>query len=675
MTDSRKSVFSSPLDLHNIRITDDFWIRQTELVRTVVIPYQWEMLNDRVEGAAPSYCIHNFRCAAHLMKEKRENKDFKEPVFTYRGFEVLPEDPENPKDDEFYGFLFQDSDLYKWIEAVGYSLISHPDSELEALADGAIDLVASAQHDSGYLDTYYIINGMDKIFTNLRDNHELYCFGHLCEAAVSYYKATGKDKLLRCACRFADMIDDYFGPDKCNGYPGHEIAEMALIRLYEVTGCERYLKLAAFFIDERGKQPYYFDKEHEVPKGAPLIRYHYHQAHIPVREQAEPVGHAVRAVYLYSGMADMARITGDEELLAACRRIWSGIVNEKLYITGGIGGTHIGESFSYPYDLPNDTAYAETCASIGLIFFAGRMLRICPLPSFTDVMELALYNTVLSGMALDGRSFFYVNPLEVSPLACMRDERKFHVKPVRQKWFGCACCPPNISRLLSSLAAYAYTESDDTLYMHLYIGADITKHVGGVDVRVVTAYDAEIGKLSAAFHMAESEELTFAVRLPSWCSDVKVPDITGKDVTVRNGYMYISGFYTDGDTVELSVPASPMIIEADKRVREDERCVAVMRGPVCYCIEEADNGKELHNLYIEEDVELREETAEICGQAVTVIKANGYRACNTGEDKVFSGLYHKYKGSKFKETELTFIPYHMWANRGEGEMRVFVNVL
>ena len=521
-----KNNFSSPLSLRNVQITDTFWKKEMELVRTEVIPYQWAALNDQVEGATPSFCMHNFKAAGKLNKEKKElGTAFKEPVYTFRGFETLPEDPKH-LDDKFYGFVFQDSDFYKWIEAVGYSLTQHPDPQLEAIADGAIDIVCAAQQEDGYLDTYYILNGKDRIFTNLRDHHELYCLGHLLEGAVAYYQATGKDKLLKAASRYADYVADYFGPEegKCKGYPGHEIAEMALVRLYETTQDSKYLDLAKYFIDERGKQPYYFDKEHpeEVKKNPNGLRYAYNQAHLPVREQDEAVGHAVRAVYLYSGMADIARLTEDDTLFDACKRLWDNMVQKKLYITGGIGGTHMGEAFSFNYDLPNDTAYAETCASIGLVFFARRMLEICPDVQYADVMEQALYNTVLAGMALDGKSFFYVNPLEVLPEACHKDERKFHVKPVRQKWFGCACCPPNLARTLSSVSSYAFTEKDDTLFVHLYIGSDIKKTVNGTDVSVrMTSEFPWNGKVTLQADSADTP-FTLALRIPGWCTSYQV---------------------------------------------------------------------------------------------------------------------------------------------------------
>lgn len=372
---------NQPISLRQFQAADGFWKEKMELVRTQVIPYQWEILNDRVEGASPSFCMRNFKVAGRLMQQKREKgAAFEEPVYTFRGFEALPEDMEH-LEERFYGFVFQDSDFSKWIEAVAYSLARHPDVELERTADEAIDIVCAAQMENGYLDTYYIINGMDRSFSNLKDHHELYCLGHLVEGAVAYAQATGKDKLLKAAMKFADYVESRFGTQegKCKGYPGHEIAEMALVRLYEQTGEERYLKLARYFIEERGSLPYYWDGEEEgkqlKAEQKEKEHYQYYQAHRPVREQDEAVGHAVRAVYLYSGMADVARVTGDAQLKQACRRLWDSIVQEKMYITGAIGGTHIGESFSFPFDLPNDTAYAETCASIGLIFLQGECLR------------------------------------------------------------------------------------------------------------------------------------------------------------------------------------------------------------------------------------------------------------------------------------------------------------
>lgn len=675
-----KKEYSRPLSLRSMQITDEFWKNEMELVRTEVIPYQWDALNDNVEGAAPSFCMRNFKVAGKLNKKKRElGNAYIEPKYTFRGFEALPEDPEH-LEDLFYGFVFQDSDFSKWIEAVAYSLTQHPDAELEKIADGAIDIVCEAQQEDGYLDTYYIINGRDKEWSNLRDHHELYCFGHLTEGAVAYYQATGKDKLLKAVERFADYIADYFGPEegKCKGYPGHEIAEMALVRLYEVTGNRKYLDLGSFFVDERGKRPYYFDKEHPeaIKRGEEdAERYAYNQAHRPVREQDEAVGHSVRAVYLYSGMADIARLKEDEELYASCEKLWDSIVNEKMYITGGIGGTHIGEAFSFPYDLPNDTAYAETCASIGLVFFARRMLEIAPKAKYANVMERALYNGVLSGMALDGKSFFYVNPLEVLPKACHKDERKFHVKPVRQKWFGCACCPPNLARILSSIGSYAYTENENTLFTHLYMGSTVNKTVGDKEVTVKVDSGFPWSGDVAVTVNAKGTDFVLALRIPDWCDSYE-PDACYEEYTYeKDGYLYIKKKWDEKEVISLSFPMEVKLMASDAKVRENVGKVAVTRGPIVYCLEEADNGADLHLVSLDASAKATVTDEEVCEEAVKVVSIAGFREDRDSEVNASgSSLYSRYLPAKKEAVTLKFVPYYTWANRGENEMQVWVRV-
>ena len=690
---------STPLDLKSLKITDSFWKKEMELVRKEVIPYQWEALNDRVKDAAPSYCMRNFKIAGKMNQEKhRLGKAYEEPKYTFRGFEALPEDPEH-LEDKFYGFVFQDSDFSKWIEAVAYSLTQYPDQELEKIADGAIDIVCAAQQDDGYLDTYYIINGKDKIFTNLKDNHELYCFGHLTEGAVAYYQATGKDKLLKAAERFADYIANYFGEEegRCKGYPGHEIAEMALVRLYEVTGEERYLQLSEFFINERGTRPYYFDIEQNLKfteKEKSELRYQYHQAHLPVRQQDEAVGHAVRAVYLYSGMADIARITGDETLYKACETLWDNITNQKMYVTGGIGGTHIGEAFSFPFDLPNDTAYAETCASIGLVFFARRMLEIAPKAKYADVMERALYNGILSGMALDGKSFFYVNPLEVNPESCHKDERKFHVKPLRQKWFGCACCPPNLARLLSSIGSYAYTENEDTLFVHLYMGSLLTKKVKNQDVDVQIQSEFPWNGKVRITARAKNTGFKLALRIPGWCdsftlqydgqtihglsdNDADTSVVDFKRIERKDGYLYISGFDQEEETITLDFPMEPQWIVANPAVREDAGKVALQRGPIVYCLEEKDNGADLHLLSVDPTKQPVSFDMKIQEEEVIALKVQGQREIQDSSDLdgTQSALYTEYHVPEKKSIELVYVPYYTWANRGENEMQVWTRTV
>ena len=673
-----KSSFSRMLPVGRVKIEDAFWKEKQNLVRKEVIPYQWNALNDRIPGAAPSFCMHNFKAAVRLNQRRMEEKEnFQPPVYSYRGFERLPEKPGQLKEDEFYGFVFQDSDFYKWIEAVGYSLMLHPDAELEATADEAIEIVAKAQQPDGYLDTYYILNGQDQIFTNLRDFHELYCLGHLIEAAIAYYQATGKDRLLQVACRYADYAASKLGAGegKKRGYPGHEIAEMALIQLYEVTGEKRYLELARFFINERGQRPYYFDIEHPegIKPGDDSLRYSYHQAHLLVREQTEAVGHAVRAVYLYSGMAELARVDEDDSLLKACQTLWDSITRRKMYITGGIGGTHIGESFSFDYDLPSDTAYAETCASIGLIFFAGRMLQLEPDAGYADVMEKALYNGVLSGIALDGKSFFYVNPLSVDPVACHKDERKAHVQPVRQKWFGCACCPPNLARLIGSVGRYAYTEAENTLYVHLYIGSDLKLQTpqGAVIVQVRSNFPYN-GKVSVRVsgEGAASGKWTLALRIPGWCREWKGSGIPLDNARVEKGYLYITRAWASGEVLELDFPMEVRLMQSDARVRETTGQLAVTRGPVVYCLEEKDNGSGLHLLSISCDAKTRTEPFSIDGEQFPAILADGWREKQQPDAE--NNLYYEAVPTEYEPVQLKFIPYYIWANRGENEMTVWV---
>lgn len=682
---------SNTIDLDRVQVTDVFWKKEIDLVRDTVIPYQWEALNDRIPDAQPSYCMHNFKVAGAINQKHEQEAGYVQPVHTTNGFCVWPENPD-VLEEKFYGFVFQDSDFAKWIEAVAYILHQFPNPELEATADEAIEIVCRAQQPDGYLDTFYIINDISKRFTNLRDHHELYCLGHLIEGAVAYYQATGKRKLLDAACRYADCVAEHIGPEdgKLCGYPGHEIAEMALAKLYEVTGEQKYRDLGFYFVNERGKKPYYYDREHPVKSDqGEELRYEYHQAHLPVREQSEAVGHAVRAVYLYSGMADFARLTSDDALKAACERIWNDITQKKMYITGGVGGTHIGEAFSFAYDLPNDTAYAETCASIGMIFFAQRMLRMSPNSKYVDVMERELYNIVLSGMGLDGTSFFYVNPLEVVPEACHKDSRKEHVKPVRQKWFGCACCPPNLARLISSIGKYVFTETDDTVYVHLYMGIHMEKQLqsGTVNIDIQSGFPWN-GNVSIHVECEAEETFTIALRIPDWCQEYKITGIDDnctydtecaaelcdkkKNVIRReekDGYLYVTKAWKS-DTIQIEFPMEIQVIEADPRVRETIGKVAVQRGPIVYCLEEADNGKDLHLLKMDENARFETEEKQIAAESVVAIKAPGWRQRKAQGDK----LYFAHTRTEYDRTTLTWIPYFAWANRGEGEMRVWITI-
>jgi DUF1680 family protein len=655
MNVSKHTEFIKPKD---IVVNDHFWSAFMERIRANVIPYQWKALNDEVPGAEPSYCVRNFKLAAELTH----------PELDYGV----------PKDTGFGGMVFQDSDIAKWIEAVAYSLVWYPDEQLEKTLDETIDIICNAQQSDGYLDTYYIINGLEKRFTNLKDNHELYCLGHFIEGAVAYYEATGKRKLMDALIRYVDCVDCHIGAEegKLHGYPGHEIAEMALVRLYAVTKDPKHLKLAKYFIDQRGQKPLYFEEE-TARNGNDFywkdshIQYEYYQAGKPVQDQRVAEGHAVRAVYLYSGMADVARLTGDEKLLAACESLFENISGKQMYITGAIGQSAYGEAFSYDYDLPNDTVYAETCAAIGLAFFARRMASITPKGKYADVIEKTLFNGIISGMALDGKSFFYVNPLEALPEASLKDRRMHHVKIERQKWFGCACCPPNLARILASLGSYVHSVNADSVYTHLYVGSEAKVSPGGKDVtiKIETNYPWE-GQVNIGFSLKGAAQFHYGLRLPGWCKNY-VLKLNGTDAafTVEDGYAVFDREWKDGDSITVVFDMPVTFVRTNPKVRENIGKTAVMRGPIVYCLEEADNGKELYRLHLGKPGGYSVKHEKYLLEGVTVVSFTGKRERDWQEDKLYSPL----EEPALEDKPLRFIPYYAWANRGPGEMTVWVN--
>ncbi|WNS45840.1 beta-L-arabinofuranosidase domain-containing protein [Paenibacillus sp. MMS20-IR301] len=635
-----------------VTVQDDFWGRYIRLVQDTVIPYQYEALHDRVPEAEPSHAIANFEIAAG----RREG--------------------------EFKGWVFQDSDVAKWLEAVGYSLSIKRDPELERQADEMIDLVGEAQYEDGYLNTYFTLKEPGKRWTNLMDCHELYCAGHFIEAAVAYYEATGKDKLLGIVCRFVDHIETVFGPEegKLKGYDGHQEIELALVKLYRLTGEERYLKLSSFFIDQRGQEPNFLVQEweqrgrvtHWTGTATDSIDPGYNQAHIPVREQSVALGHSVRAVYMYTAMADLALLTGDAGLREACERLWKNTTEKQMYITGGIGSTHHGEAFTFDYDLPNDTVYAETCASIGLIFFAKRMLELVPDAKYADVMERALYNNVIGSMAQDGKHYFYVNPLEVWPQACSCNPGKHHVKSERQGWFGCACCPPNVARLLTSLNQYIYTVHGDTLHTNLYIGSQLNVTLGGTEVALVqeSQYPWK-GEVTLKVSPAEAAEFGIALRIPSWSRGMEITvngGLVSDSVSEEQGYAVIRRLWSAGDVIRVSMPMEAYRVYAHPNLRADAQKTAIQRGPLVYCLESADNSEPLSSISLNEAGTLTETYDESLLGGAVVVEGTGFRVAQGGWT---GGLYSREK-APLEAVKVTAVPYYLWGNRGSGEMKVWI---
>ncbi len=637
------------VSLNKISIQDTFWEKYMDLIKTHVIPYQWDALNDQIEGAEPSHCMRNFKIAAGIEQGK------------------------------FHGMVFQDSDVYKWLEAVAYSLMWNPDPVLEQNADETIQLIGAAQMPDGYLDTYYILTGINKRFTNLMDHHELYCMGHMVEAAIAYFKATGKDQFLKIAIKYVNFCYTCIGigEGKLPGYPGHEIAEMALVALYEITGDTKHLELAKYFIDQRGQEPLYFKEERRKNNNGffwkdSYFQEQYYQAAKPVRKQTRAEGHAVRALYLYSGMAEVAAATDDDELFDTCEGLWENITQKQMYITGAVGASQYGESFTFDYDLPNDTAYGETCASIGMVFFARRMFEITGKSSYIDVMERSLYNGVISGISLDGEKFFYVNPLEAVPEASEKDHGKAHVKITRQKWFGCACCPPNIARLLSSLGGYAYEKNTSNLFINLFIGGTVDAEFEGVKTRlsIKTNYPWS-GNVHIQVSAKVPAAFTLHIRVPDWCKkwDLKISNPSIK-VSQRNGYLCLDGTWQSEDEVVFEMAMPVRLLSSHPRVRQNVGKVAVMRGPVVYCLEEADNGGQLQEVCLDHpDFEICREPNLLNG--VVTLKTTGERLSEKewGEHT----LYQEYQPPARQTAKLLFIPYFAWSNRAPGEMLVWIH--
>jgi DUF1680 family protein len=565
--------------------------------------------------------------------------------------------------------VFWDSDVGKWIEAASYALAHRRDPAIEARIDEIAEWLEKGQLPDGYFNGWFLGRHPGQRWTNLRDFHELYCAGHLIEGAIAYAQATGRRRLLDVLCRYVDHIATVFGrgPGQKRGYCGHPEIELALVKLWRATGERKYLDLATYFVDERGQgAPHWFDVEArargEDPAQYWFRSYEYSQSHKPVREQDKVVGHAVRAMYLYSAMADLAAEHGDAALKQACETLWRDVTSKRMYVTGGIGPSESNEGFTQDYDLPNDTAYAETCASVALVFWAQRMLHLDGDGRYADVLETALYNGALSGLARDGSHYFYQNPLASDG------------SHARWRWHACPCCPMNVARLVASVGGYFYSTGPEAVAIHLYGDSTATLKVGGQGVRIVQASDYPWdGKVRVTIETDAPLRFTLRLRVPGWARGATVA-INGQAVSgvaAVNGYACLDRTWTVGDRVDLELPMPVERLHAHPLVQADIGRVCLRRGPLVYCAEQVDQPDEaLGLLRLPEGSELRREDRDDLFDGIVTVVADVEAAV---ADPVADPLYAS-RPFGTRAARLTAVPYFLWNNRGANEMRVWLPV-
>lgn len=595
----------------DVKITSGFWKNKQDLVRNTTVQAVYDRFKE----------THRFEALKCQWKEG---------------------DPDMPH-------IFWDSDVAKWIEGAAYLLHDQRDPALEALIDEAVDDIVRNSDEHGYFNSHFLVTDQEKRF-QIRDWHELYCAGHLMEGAIAYANATGKDKLLKAMCRYADYIERVFKIEKSAAYetPGHPELELALVKLYRATGEKRYLELSRHFIDRHG-QP---DSDRVLGPGWAAADYN--QDSIPLRERSVADGHSVRAQYLYCGMIDVGMEYGDEELIAACRRIFSNIVNKRMYITGGTGSAHHGEAFTVDYHLPNRTAYAETCAAISLAMFASRMQNLEPKAIYADTVERAIYNGILSGISMDGKAFFYENPLEIDPKFndvnhSVNDKERFPITE-RLEVFGCSCCPPNVVRFIPSVSGMMYSENEDTLFVHHYAASE--GKFGNTAIAQATDYPAD----GAITIRCATDKKQLALRIPGWCRKFEL----SHPYTLTDGYAYIE---LSGEAeIQLKLDMPVVAVMANRQVHDCAGRIAVTRGPLVYCIEGVDNGDDLKSVAIDITGEFAVADREFLLPSLT---ATGYRPAES------EALYAP-AGDNYEPIPLKLIPYYAFANRGTTEMHVWL---
>ncbi|MDR0699002.1 MAG: glycoside hydrolase family 127 protein [Tannerella sp.] len=586
----------APVDFSHVKITDNFWAPRLHSHATTTLA----VCIDQIENQTGR--IRNFENAA-----KGEG--------------------------EHSGIFFDDSDVYKALEGIAYTLANHPDPDLERKADEWIDKFAAAQRSDGYINTFYTLTGLEKRWRNM-DKHEMYCAGHMTEAAVAYYQATGKRKLLDVAIRMVDHMMSLFGPGKRHWVPGHEEIELALVKLYTVTGEEKYLDFANWLLEERGHG-------HGSKGGEGAWNTLYYQDDKPVREMTDIAGHAVRAMYLYCGMADVAAFKRDTGYIDAMHRLWDDVVLRNMYVTGGIGSSHHNEGFTEDYDLPNYEAYCETCASVGMVYWNWRMNQFTGDSKYIDILERAMYNGALAGISLKGDMFFYVNPLA--------SKGNHH----RQAWYGCACCPSQISRFLPSVGNYIYGVSSDAVWVHLYIGsvAEFEVNKKSVKLRQETGYPWDGAVTLTVESVSSPLKESIRLRTPGWCKSYTII-VNGETIAspvVEKGYVVLNRKWNAGDRITVAFDMPVEVVAADARVKEDLGKRAIQRGPLVYCVEEADSNEAFDQIALSPETMFRVEFQPSLLNGVTTVTA------------------------KRGDRSFTLIPYYAWDNREAGEMKVWLD--
>ena len=593
--------------------------------------------------------------------------------------------------------IFWESDLAKLMEGAFFSMQQEKDDELEKICDTIIDKIIANQEDDGYLNYFFTRHEPENKFTNLRDRHELYCAGHLLESAIEHHKATGNSKFFDAIEKYIDHIISKFGREegKMRGYPGHQVIELALVKAYEHTDNKKFLDLATYFIDERGthsdpESHYYvqekkklYEKEGDIDTsllpsamrdfmqfdadfmGKTFRDLQYWQAHERPVDQKTAEGHSVRALYMFTAMADLARLNNDSEMLKACKTLWRNIVDKRMYVHSGVGSAHIGERFTFDYDLPNDMAYAETCATISLIYFANRLSKIELNSEYGDIIENSLYNLLLASTSLDGEGFFYDNYLECEP-GYLHSQQRRH--GVRDKYHICSCCPPNITRLFASMDMYIYNYYDESLVVDQYISSeiDLMNKSHGIKLNQKSDFPHK-GYSKIEVLDSKNEDLVIYFRIPSWDKNMVI-NLNGSkiDYEVVNGYAKIIKNWQNGDIIELTFDFTPRYVRSNPNVRYNVRKACLFRGPILYCLEENDNGKYLNKFVIDADNSFDEVNDKISSENIISLNTKGYKFEDTND------LYLENKPN-LTETSLKYIPYYCWSNRGENEMLVWVN--